>query len=293
MFIALTLEKPAEGLLARGLERLRRGPLGVERRNFRGSGYSLIIDRTAGSPHWERLERLAGRSAARLVAPEGVEPPPGSGLRLYQPWEFWARLTAAAGVQTLEGMGEEGRRAQVGLVDEEGRFPWCAGELARRCALVRVLTRRPDRYEEPARRLMEEWGATLVPASSPGELRDCAFAVSPAPTGVWRLPAPVFTVDRSGIQGEPTINRLEPELPPGLREEIPPGLPPALFLGTAWEAGLRRFPLEPVLRECRIGGRRAGMEEAAALILLGRREPEEEKGGIPGKNGGTEPALLP
>ena len=89
------------------------------------------------------------------------------------------------------------------------------------------------------------------------------------------------------------VNRLEPELPPGLREEIPPGLPPALFLGTAWEAGLRRFPLEPVLRECRIGGRRAGMEDAAALILLGRRETEEEKGGTPGKNGGTEPALLP
>ena len=49
MFIALTLEKPAEGLLARGLERLRRGPLGVERRNFRGSGYYLITDRTTGS----------------------------------------------------------------------------------------------------------------------------------------------------------------------------------------------------------------------------------------------------
>ena len=85
---------------------------------------------------------------------------------------------------------------------------------------------------------------------------------------------------------------LERPLGPG-REEIPPGLPPALFLGTAWEAGLRRFPLELSLRECRIGGRRAGMEDAAALILLGRRETEEEKGGTPGKNGGAEPALLP
>ena len=66
---------------------------------------------------------------------------------------------------------------------------------------------------------------------------------------------PVVTVDRSGIQGRPTLNRLEPDLAPELEETIPPGVPLPLFLGAAWETGLRRFPLDMGIRACRADGR--------------------------------------
>jgi hypothetical protein len=274
MFVVLTIRQEPRGLLTRALDLAGRGPLTVERKSFLGNGYYHITDHTSGRPHWELLVRSAGRAASRLVVAGEEIPPPGCGLRLYEPSVFLGRLTAMAGVQALKLMGEAGRQATVGLVDEDGLSGWCAGELARQCALLKVYTLRPDRYQSLCRELMEGFGANLVLVGSPQELTGCLFAVSPAATGVWKLPMPVFTVDRSGIQGRPTINRLAPDLSPDLLAQLPPGVAPALFLGAAWETGLRRFPLDMGIRECRIDGRRAGMGDAALLSLFqSRREP--------------------
>lgn len=264
MFVVLTIRREEKGLLARMGELLGRGPLEVRRRSFLGNGYYHIIDHTAERPHWELLARAVGRAATRLVVAGEEEPPRGSGLRLYDPSTFAGRLTAMAGVQLLRGLGEEGRRAIIAMVDEEGLFTWCAGELARQCALLRVYTRRPDRYQNLCRELMEGMGASLLLTEGPEGLGDCLFAVSPAPTGVWKLPLPVLTVDHSGIQGRPTVNRLEPELSPELLGEIPAGVSLPLFLGAAWETGLRRFPLDMGIRTCRADGRLVGLEEVLA-----------------------------
>ena len=172
-----------------------------------------------------------------------------------------------AGVQLLRMMGEEGRRATVALVDEDGLFSWCAGELARQCALLRVYTRRPERYAVLCRELMEGFGASLLLADTPEGLAGSSFAVAPAPTGVWKLPLPVLTVDRSGIQGSPTVNRLEPDLPPEILREVPEGIPAAQFLGAAWETGLRRFPLDMGIRACRVDGRLVPFREGMAAVL--------------------------
>jgi len=265
MFVVLTIQREEKGLLARA-EGLLRGPLEIQRRSFLGNGYYQITDHTGGRPHWELVRRAVGRAATRLVMSGEEEPPRGSGLRLYDPAIFAGRMTAMAGARLLRELGEEGRRATVALVDEDGLFSWCAGELARRCALLRVYTRRPDRYAALCRELMEGEGATLLLTDAPEGLGDCLFAVSPAPTGVWKLPMPVLTVDHSGIQGRPAINRLEPDLSPELREQLPPGVNVPLFLGAAWETGLRRFPLDMGIRACRADGRLVDFSQAVSLL---------------------------
>lgn len=264
MFVVVTIAREEKGLLARAGELLGRDPLEVARKRFLGNLYYHITDHTAGRPHWDRIARRVGRAATRLVLAGEEEPPPGSGLRRYDPSVFAGRMTAMAGARLLASMGEEGRRALVALVDEDGLFTWCAGELARRCGLLRVWTRRPDRYRALCRELMEGMGASLALAEDLGELESCLFAVSPAPTGVWKLSLPVVTVDHSGIQGRPTINRLEPELPPELAGEIPPGVEAMVFLGAAWETGLRKFSLEFPLGACRVDGLRRPLAEVLA-----------------------------
>ena len=255
MFVLLTIQREERGLLARIGDWLGRGPLEVRRRSFLGNGYYHITDHTGGRPHWELLAQAVGRAATRLVVAGEEEPPKNSGLRLYDPSIFAGRMTAMAGVQALGGLPDKGRQTTVALVDEDGLFTWCAEKLARQCALLRVYTRRPDRYAALCRELMMEIGANLVLADDLQGLDHCRFAVSPAPTGVWKLTMPVLTVDRSGIQGRPTINRLEPNLPPEVLETIPPGAPLSLFLGAAWETGLQRFPLDMGIRACRVDGR--------------------------------------
>lgn len=257
MFVLLTIQREERGLLARIGDRLGRSPLEVRRRSFLGNRYYHITDHTSRRPHWELLAQTVGRAAARLVVAGEEEPPGGSGLRLYDPSIFAGRMTAVAGVRLLEQLPDKGRQTAVALVDEDGLFTWCAEALARQCSLLRVYTRRPDRYAILCGRLMEEIGANLVLADTPQGLSGCFFAVSPAPTGVWKLPMPVLTVDRSGIQGRPTINRLEPDLTPDLLETIPPDTPLFRFLGAVWETGLQKFSLDMGIRSCRVDGRLA------------------------------------
>lgn len=98
-------------------------------------------------------------------------------------------------------------------------------------------------------------------------LQNCSFLISPTPTGVMRTSLPVLTVDHSGIQGRPTINRLRFDLPPQILSEIPDGLEPLSFLGAAYECGTRRFELSFPLNGCRVDGRLVTTGELAALLM--------------------------
>ena len=66
---------------------------------------------------------------------------------------------------------------------------------------------------------------------------------------------------------DPTVNRLEPDLPPEILREVPEGIPAAQFLGAAWETGLRRFPLDMGIRACRVDGRLVPFREGMAAVL--------------------------
>ncbi len=270
MFVVITTEEERRGPLARAKDRVTGGNLQSQRKVFLKNYYYHLTVRGARVP-WNRVARMVGRGAGRLVAPPELEIPPVRGLGRYSPTLFEGRLTALAAAQALGDAGPPGSGSRtVGLVDEDGLWSWCCRELAPLCGAVRVYTKRPERYEVLSRQLMEDWGASVVLADTLRELESCDFAVSPAPLGVVKLGLPVITVDHSAVQGRPTINRLRLDLPRDLLAEVPAGVQPEAFLGAAYELGTQKFPLDFRVAECRVDGRRAGVGE---VLLLGRRSP--------------------
>ncbi len=226
----------------------------------RGSGWRAALIHWYGDPQkipWRRICALTNRPKMPLLLPPGMELPPDVPLRSVYPEEFYARLTVEAARQCLMQGGRSARRGAVGLLDPAGRALWAPEELSMAAGSFLVYTLRPERYRRLGEQLLQEKGLPLLLAESPAELSAAVLTVAPYPTGVYRVPSPVITAQRSGVQGKPTVNRLLPELPLSLLEELPPGVETLSFLGLAEETGagrnFHRFPL----KECRIDGRRA------------------------------------
>lgn len=156
------------------------------------------------------------------AAPPEVLAPEGCPLRDYRPQDFTARLTVAAARQAMEQTAGKGS-GLLGLLDPQGIAPWACGEWLDCCRGVKVYTLRRSRYAAAETMLRVEYGLPLLWAETPAELEDCSICAAPYPTGVIRVRRPIITADRSGIQGNPTVNRLTLALTPEQLAEVPPG----------------------------------------------------------------------
>ncbi len=171
----------------------------------------------------------------------------------------------AAARQAMEQTAGKGS-GLLGLLDPQGIAPWACGEWLDCCRGVKVYTLRRSRYAAAETMLRVEYGLPLLWAETPAELEDCSICAAPYPTGVIRVRRPIITADRSGIQGNPTVNRLTLALTPEQLAEVPPGAEPTAFWGMVTECGTRRVKLPLTLGGCRIDGRLAEFTELGKLM---------------------------
>lgn len=215
---------------------------------------------------WGRIAMLTDRRRLPVLIPSEIALPEGCPIRRYEPQDFAARLVVTAACQCLTQAPEKAKRGMVGVIDPQGIAPWVCSELAPLCRGMKIYTLRPQRYGLQEKLLGEEYGLPLLYAASTAEMKECLLCVAPYPTGVLVTPAPTFTADRSGIQGRPTINRLEMELSAEQQAAVPPGVVPTAFWGMLAEQGIRCGVPNLRVERCRIDGRLAGLSELFRLL---------------------------
>lgn len=266
MFVAVSFEDRAEsGFFRRMGDRLYNRDITARRASFGGSAYWHVVQNLYGDkPDWELLARVCGPQGQKLLLPKGMSPPKGLGLRLCPLEVYSARMTVRLTCQLLEELGAAARTAAVGVLDMEGGCSGCCEILAERCGTVKAYTGRPEKYAARAEKLMEERGAALVVCDSPEELSDCLICAAPSPAGVVRLRCPVVTVEKSLVQGRPTINRPELQLPEAYAAAVPQGIAPEDFFGALELYGSRRPDMALSAAAVRIDGRRV---EAGEIML--------------------------
>ena len=250
-------------------ERLRRRLKGkcLTEEEVRFEGCRAVLLHWYGPPGripWRRITAFSARPLP-LLLPEGAVPPPG--VQAAFPEEYAARLTVSAAVQCLKAAGPAARRGTVGILDPAGRALWAAAELCPVSAALTVYTLRPARWERLAGELMEEAGVPVLTAGRPSDLKNTVLTVAPYPTGVFRVPAPVFAAERCPVQGAPTVNRFQPDFPPELLEKVPPGVPVLPFIGLAEERGPGRNLHDFPIKAMRIGGRAVHFRECVGELL--------------------------
>lgn len=214
---------------------------------------------------WGRIAAITDRPRTPLLLPPGMLPPPGCPVRCKEPQEYPARLAVQAAAQCLSAAPHL-RSGTVGIIDPQGIAPWACSALSALCRGVKVYTLRRSRYAAEEQFLWEENGLPLQWADTPADLAGCVLCVAPYPTGVLAIPAPVITADRSGIQGRPTVNRLQPVLTDEQKAAVPLGVDAAAFWGMVTEYGPRRAEAPMTVQCCRIDGRLAQFDELPRLL---------------------------
>ena len=264
MFMVVAIENGREPLRQRLGRFLRGDRLEWQDSTCRGNRYRYVIwHGPAEQLPWNRLAALCPRPRTPVLLPRDLLPPQNCPIRDYRPQDFTARLVVAAARQAMERTDGKGL---LGLLDPQGIAPWACGECLDCCRGVKVYTLRRSRYAAMETMLREEHGLPLLWAETPAELEDCVLCAAPYPTGVLRVRRPVLAADRSGVQGSPTINRLELALPPDCTAEVPPGVEPTAFWGMVMECGPHRVGLPLRVEHCRMDGRLAEFTELGRML---------------------------
>lgn len=119
---------------------------------------------------WEEIRRLAGRGAGRMLLPRGLEAPSGMGIRPFHGELLGQEMMAITAVHLLRVGTAAPGRTTAAVYDPRGRMPQLACALLPYTADVRVVTDRPDLYEEQEAAAMERYGATFLVTGDPGVL---------------------------------------------------------------------------------------------------------------------------
>lgn len=241
MFIAIQLHAPESAFWQRLYRRFFPREVEIEKVNIMDNAYFLkmqVYPDAHGIP-WNEIRLIAGRESQRIVFPEGVNPPKGSGLSLYRPMIFPQSVMLATLQSLLKKSGVDSKSLAITVLDPKGEFPRAIKALIRYASVIRVVTQNLPVYEKISQWAEEEYDASVVVTSELDP--DCAAPIIFAPYGVSGedvLPAQAIVF----AYGEPAAlnqeNMLVPtwlSLPEKIIQVLPPGFDPMLFASAAYE----------------------------------------------------------
>lgn len=186
VFIALELVEQNRtgiaGRLRRGLARLARPRLAPEEAEALGARYLLLRAPTSGEgPDWAAVAAAAGRFVDRMLLPDGLEPPAGSGIRPVRCPDFAVRVLLATACEIIRRTRMPMYRRVLGLIDPDAAYCHLLAPLLHHYTSVRVVTGKPWIYEAAAARVLAELGAPVLVGET--LTADCVLALFPGGAG--------------------------------------------------------------------------------------------------------------
>ncbi len=218
-----------------------------------------------GKIPWDKVEILAGAHAKRLLLPSGITPPSGGGIKAFTSLKFRQNL----GVNALMGILPQDDLT-IGVVDARGAWIGQVENLVEANHCVKVYTRVMGLYEGFARRILEQYGATVVVCQNPESLRDCGVILLLGEDFMeWQrcTHRGCLVISEKSVKVSEFISLVEgfEILPPLWWQETYDCFDPTEFVGALYEV-YRGGELEKMLPDvCRIAGQRCTFEQFCEL----------------------------
>ena len=138
---------------------------------------SVTYELRRGEVNWSALDRFIKGQRGRLLCPEGIELPSGSGYKRFESRELDRRLCENAAIFLLGEVKD--MKVDVVLIDKSGELaPFCS-YLVDHPGSLRVVTENSELYLEEADRILEERGAVIRICSAANDLFDADLIVAP------------------------------------------------------------------------------------------------------------------
>lgn len=128
---------------------------------------------------YEKIARLCGSEAGRLLTLETLELPEETGLRRFYCDELRVRLSLNMGIEILKGLKELSDRVRVGVYDPQGRLADGIDGLLRFTESLTVVTRMTGIYGAEAERILNESGAVFNLSRRMKSLEKAKLVIAP------------------------------------------------------------------------------------------------------------------
>lgn len=132
-----------------------------------------------GKIQWDKIRKLSGDEAKRILAKEDLPLPENSGLGRFYCLELKSRLCLNMAIEVLKNLRDFKGGFKVAIFDTDGRIADGAGALLRFTENLTVVTRMTGMYNAEAERLMQESGAVLSVSRRMKSLSDAQLIIVP------------------------------------------------------------------------------------------------------------------
>lgn len=200
------------------------------------SFYALRISARKSGPDWRLIRRAAGHLSGKLLLPNELTPPQGSGCFELVPRRYPYKLLFNTAVSVIRACHLDPLGCTITVLDGQGKFSSEIRQLVPLAAAVRVITQHPARYYTSAEAVLDEFGATLLFSDAPNAALDSDFIlVLDAQTTVCAGRNTVVFTNRKENLRVFTISGDGVDLPEAYEALLPRGVTPECFAGALYE----------------------------------------------------------
>lgn len=267
MLTFLTVEKPKKRAIS-----FLKNKVYVEEKEAQGIRVKYIrcVQRNKKIP-WDKIKKLCGEEADRLLVSKELVLPEGSGLMRFESFALEERFCLNSAIEVLKIIRSQRRKVKVAVYDPDGIIADGMEALLGFADSVTAVTRMTGIYSAEAERIMDERGAVLKVSKGLRALESAQLVVAPKKLRTL-LPlskqAVVLTVEKPQIcQKCRVYSRYDFEFSEELESLIPQGFDKVYFASSLYTL-CRRFDLGSVVPEAMEGEGVKHNPESLAKYLI-------------------------
>ncbi len=132
-----------------------------------------------GKIRYDKIRKLCGEEAGRLLTKEDLDLPEGSDLRRFYCDELKVRLCLNMAIEVLKDLKAFSEKISVAIYDPDGKIADGAGALLRYTRSLTAVSRMTGMYSAEAERVMEECGAVLNVSRRMKSLAEAKLIIAP------------------------------------------------------------------------------------------------------------------
>ncbi len=241
MFTILQIEEKTTGFFLRIKEKIRPTKPSLQRVEIKNGApfFILRIIREKGKIPWDKVSYHAGRTAKRLLIPDGIEPPDNSGITPYTPEYLPFIILFNTALKNIKNDLSEPNLRKLTVVDKRGILAKHIKKAVDIIGEITVVTDNRERYEVMAENILKETGAIIRIVDEPDRFANYLIAENICDI---HTQARVFCLDHENVKADDIFRLENISLPPEYEELRPVSISAITFASALYEmCGVRRL----------------------------------------------------
>lgn len=180
MFAALVVRPQSPVIYKRVLEKIVYKKPDVVQTAVRNGApfFTIYVSRRKGEIPWKDVEFYAGNCCERILLPDGIVPPKNSRVKKFTPQFLPQKVLFNTACELLSRSRQNPVGRVITLFDKNAVLAREVHRLVPFASSVRVITDSEEKYEEVSKRIMEEFGASLIVSDNVLTAEDSGFIIS-------------------------------------------------------------------------------------------------------------------